>query len=80
MRILKNIHLSEREQEVLKKISNGMTVKEIANQLFLSPHTIVTYRKSLLRKLDARNGAGLVRKAIENGYLVIPERARVAFG
>ncbi len=66
-----NIDLTQREEQILECISHGMTVKEIASCLYLSPHTVITYRRNLLRKLDAPNGAGLVRKAFEYGFLYL---------
>jgi DNA-binding NarL/FixJ family response regulator len=47
----------------------GFTVNEIAKHLFLSPHTIITYRRNLLQKLEAKNGAELVRNAIIHDLL-----------
>ena len=69
MSALINTSITNREQEILENISMGFTVNEIAKQLFLSPHTIITHRRSLLLKLDAKNGAELVRKGMEAGYL-----------
>jgi DNA-binding CsgD family transcriptional regulator len=59
-----------REIEVLNGISEGLTTKEIANNLYLSDHTIISYRKSLFEKLDALNAPSLVRKGFELGVLV----------
>ncbi|MEL6251216.1 MAG: response regulator transcription factor [Bacteroidota bacterium] len=61
--------LSQREQEVLELIANEMTTSEIAEKLFLSLHTIETYRKNLLRKLEAKNSVGLVARAYQLGIL-----------
>lgn len=61
----KNIWLSERERELLRLISEGLTNPEIAEQIFLSPETIRGYRKNLLLKLGAKNTAVLVKMAIE---------------
>ena len=61
--------ISNREIEVLEKISYGLTSKEIARVLYLSPHTIEQHRKNLLSKLDVKNTAGLVRKGFEHGFL-----------
>ncbi|MEM8899781.1 MAG: response regulator transcription factor [Bacteroidota bacterium] len=61
--------LSRREIEVLGLIAQEFSTKEIAEKLFLSLHTIETYRKNLLRKLDARNSVGLVAKAYQLGLL-----------
>ncbi|MEL6192188.1 MAG: response regulator transcription factor [Bacteroidota bacterium] len=61
--------LSQREAEVLSLIAREFSTREIAEKLFLSLHTIETYRKNLLRKLDARNSVGLVAKAYQLGLL-----------
>ncbi|MBW3545622.1 MAG: LuxR C-terminal-related transcriptional regulator [Bacteroidetes bacterium] len=63
-----NLVLTSREKEVLKLIVEEFTTTEIAEQLFISPHTVETHRKNLLSKLGAKNTAGLVKYAIENGY------------
>ena len=61
--------LTDRESAVLEGISVGLTTKEIAKRLYLSDHTIITYRKILFRKLNALNAPELVRKGFENGVL-----------
>ena len=58
--------LSDREFEVLRRIGAGKTVSEIAEELFLSPNTISTYRARLLEKLNLRNNAELIHYAITN--------------
>jgi len=63
--------ITPRERQVLELISFGHTTKEIANNLYLSNHTIISHRKNLLDKMDARNTAGLIRKAFETGTLRI---------
>ena len=60
-----NILLSKREEEVLNLILNEYTTGEIARHLYLSEETIRTHRKRLLDKFNARNVAGLVRRAVE---------------
>ncbi len=61
--------LSKREKEVLKLIAEEFTTQEIAEQLFLSKHTIESYRKNLISKLEVRNLAGLTKYAIKIGLL-----------
>ena len=61
--------LSEREREVLELISAGSTNREIAQQLFLSPHTVKEHTSALYRKLGARNRAEAVQKAQRVGLL-----------
>jgi two-component system response regulator DesR len=55
--------LSEREREVLSLMASGATNREIAERLYLSPHTIKEHTSSLYRKLKARNRAEAVRRA-----------------
>jgi two-component system response regulator DesR len=61
--------LSEREREVLDLIASGATNREIAERLFLSPHTIKEHTSALYRKLKARNRAEAVRRAERLGLL-----------
>lgn len=63
------ISLSRREIEVLKLIATGLTNKEIAEKLFISPLTVDSHRKNLIAKLDVRNTASLVKKAADDGYI-----------
>lgn len=63
-----SVRLSVREREVLDQISFGLTTKEIASNLYVSDHTIITHRKNLLIKMRARNTAGLIRRAFEVGF------------
>ena len=65
----KSSSLSQRELEILQHISLGLTNQEIAEKLFLSPHTTETHRRNLLAKLDAKNTAELVRKGLEKGLI-----------
>lgn len=64
-----NANLSKREIEILKLIAQQFTTPEIAEKLFISSYTVETHRKNLIRKLNVKNVAGLVRIAIENKLL-----------
>lgn len=57
--------LSDRELEIFKLIGAGVTTGAIAEQLFLSTHTIDTHRENIKRKLGVKSGAELTRKAIQ---------------
>jgi two-component system response regulator DesR len=61
--------LTEREREVLGLIAGGATNREIAAQLFLSPHTVKEHTSALYRKLKARNRAEAVQRAQRIGLL-----------
>lgn len=59
--------LSDREFEVLRHITDGMRISDIAENLCLSIKTVSTYRTRLLRKLAVPSTAHLVRYAIQHG-------------
>jgi two-component system invasion response regulator UvrY len=59
-------NLSNREREVIRLLSSGRTVKEIAATLGLSSQTISTYRSRLLTKLGLKTTADLIRYALLN--------------
>ncbi|MFT4667360.1 MAG: DNA-binding NarL/FixJ family response regulator [Polaribacter sp.] len=61
--------LTRREKEILQLIIDEHTTDEMAAKLFISSTTVISHRKSLLRKLNAKNVAGLVKKAFEFGLL-----------
>ena len=61
--------LTDREREVLDLIAGGSTNREIAEALFLSPHTVKEHTSSLYRKLGARNRAEAVQKAQRIGLI-----------
>ena len=65
----KEIKLTKREVEVISLIAEEFTTQEIADKLFLSKHTIESYRKNLITKLNVRNLAGLTKYAIKKGYV-----------
>jgi DNA-binding NarL/FixJ family response regulator len=57
--------LTRRENEILRLIAEGLANPQIAEKLFLSLSTVDTHRKSLMRKLNIKNTALLVRYAID---------------
>jgi two-component system response regulator NreC len=61
--------LTDREIEVLKLISQGLSNKQIGEQLFISHKTVDNHRTNLMEKLDIHHVAGLVRFAISNKLL-----------
>lgn len=61
--------LSLREREVLQLIAEGKSTKEIATVLGLSVKTAETHRARIMRKLEIRETAGLVRYAIRRGLV-----------
>ncbi len=67
------ISLSERELEIITLIAEGLTNNQIADQLFLSAHTINTHRKNIMAKLGVKNTAGIVMYAVKTN-LVSPNK------
>ena len=61
--------LTERERDVLDLIATGSTNREIAERLYLSPHTVKEHTSALYRKLRARNRAEAVQRAQRIGLL-----------
>ena len=63
--------LSEREMEVLGKIAEGRSNREIAAEFGLSVRTIETHRERIMQKLQIHNVAGLIKYAISHGVTSI---------
>jgi len=61
--------ITSREKEVLQLISNGNSSKMIASRLNISEETVVSHRKSLLRKFKAKNSAELVKTAMKHNHI-----------
>ena len=61
--------LSAREREVLHLIAEGMSAKEVAIELEISPKTVEAHRTSLMRKLGVRKATELVRYALRHGLI-----------
>jgi len=57
--------LSDRELEVFEQIGRGMTTRRIAQNLYLSPKTIETYRENIKTKLSLRNATELTQHAVQ---------------
>ncbi len=66
---LRHEQLSERELQTLLLIGNGRTVKQIAGELAISVNTVNTYRTRILKKMEMRTNAALIRYAVENGLV-----------
>lgn len=61
--------LTEREIEIIKLISQGMTNKDIGEELNISHRTVDTHRTNLMKKLEVTNVAGLIRYAYRNNLV-----------
>ena len=61
--------LSKQEYKVMIMITSGMSIKDIANETYLSSSTISTYRARILEKLNLSSNAELIRYAIRNNLI-----------
>jgi DNA-binding NarL/FixJ family response regulator len=61
--------LSAREREVFALLADGMSVKETAAKLCISPKTVESHKYNIMEKLHASSLAGLTKKAIEKGLI-----------
>jgi Response regulator containing a CheY-like receiver domain and an HTH DNA-binding domain len=66
---IRNEVLSQREREVIAEVVKGMTNKQIADNLCISLHTVITHRRNIAAKLDIHSTAGLTIYAIVNNLI-----------
>jgi DNA-binding NarL/FixJ family response regulator len=65
--------LTASELEIVRLISDGLTTPEIAARKFISPHTVITHRKNIFRKLGVSSISELIMYAIKAGWIDIIE-------
>ncbi|MEO0471559.1 MAG: response regulator transcription factor [Bacteroidota bacterium] len=74
-RVLQSFHrntespLTDREQEILKLLCDGLNYKVIAEKLFVSGHTVRTHIKNIYQKLHVNSRAEAVKKAMKDGLV-----------
>lgn len=62
-----NSELSKREKEILKLVYDGLQVQDIAEEVYLSPHTIKNHIRNAYAKLDIHSTAEFIKYANDNG-------------
>jgi len=70
---ISSFELTPREKTIVRLVSMGYTNKQIAEQLFLSTHTVITHRKNISNKLGIKSASGLTIYAIVNNIITIEE-------
>jgi DNA-binding CsgD family transcriptional regulator len=65
----KEARLSASEREILGRLADGFSSKQIADKFSLSENTVVNHRKNMLKKTNTKNVAELIRYAINNGII-----------
>lgn len=66
--------LTVREEQVVRHVAHGLSSKQIAEQLGISPRTAEAHRANAMRKLSARTQMDLVRYAVLHRLLELPTR------
>ena len=61
--------LTKREVDIIRLLSDGLTVREIAEHLFISIRTVETHKANIISKLGFKNTVELIRYAIKNGIV-----------
>jgi DNA-binding NarL/FixJ family response regulator len=61
--------LTHREREIIKLLADGKTSKEIAELLYISLRTVQNHRANIMRKLNFKRTADLVKYALQKGYI-----------
>jgi DNA-binding NarL/FixJ family response regulator len=66
------LEITKREKEIIELISQGLSNKEIAEKLFVSISTVDAHRYNILKKMEVKNTAEMITKAIKN-KIIIPK-------
>ena len=66
---LENIKITRREKEIISELVKGHNVPQIAENLFISAHTVETHKKNIFKKLDIHNSIDLVKLVNEKKLL-----------
>lgn len=66
---VKRHNLTKREMEILQLITEALSNKEIARELFISDQTVSVHRKNIMRKLGVSNTAALMKTAYDNSLV-----------
>lgn len=61
--------LTQREQEILRLLAEGLSAKEVADKLFISQKTVENHRSNIMKKLDLHSVVELVRYAAKFGLI-----------
>lgn len=62
--------LTRREKEILAEAAKGLTTNQMAEKLFISPHTVESHRKNLIEKFQTTNLSSAIKLAIEYGLII----------
>jgi DNA-binding CsgD family transcriptional regulator len=63
---LEDTLLTKRETEILKRMSNGLSSRQMAAMMYISENTVLNHRKNIMRKTNTKNVAELIVLAVRN--------------
>jgi len=66
---LPNLEFSEREIDILQLMAFGKTAHEVAEKLYISPHTVKTHQKNMLKKTGCNNSTHLIASCLRSGVI-----------
>jgi len=62
--------VTRREKEILTEAAKGLTTNQIADKLFISPHTVESHRKNLIEKFQTNSLSAVLKMAVEYGVII----------
>lgn len=65
----REIEFSEREMDILVLMAHGKTANEVGDELCISPHTVKTHQKNMLKKTGCYNSIHLIACSIRDGVI-----------
>ncbi len=71
--VISNVKLSGKELEIIRLLCKQMSTREIGHYLNLSVRTVEQYRSNIMRKVNAKSVAGILKFAIQNGIIFVEE-------
>ena len=61
--------LTRREKEIVRLVADGQTTQQIADRLFISPLTVETHRRNLMKKMNVSNAASLIKLVLDHAII-----------
>lgn len=62
-------HITPRQREILRRVAEGLTNREIGVQLVISTRTVEVHRRNIMAELNVHNVAQLLRRSVQRGLL-----------
>ena len=66
-----DVHITNREKEIIKLIVDELSNQQIADNLFISLRTVETHRRNLMQKLKLNSAVSLVKWAVYNNVVAL---------